>query len=130
MLVRREGVDVAKTLFRFVKQVASLTQKYSAAGLLKISSPRGNGFAGWVQVGLHYFSVHKEKSYAGVVDLASEMVQVRTLLGLPVHEFPDASSLCRTFNRAPMHVWRKLLNRSAALLERSGPVVADARFFD
>jgi hypothetical protein len=51
--------------------VASLAQKHPAAGLLKISNPIGNGFAGWEHVVLHYLRVHDEKTYAGVVDLAS-----------------------------------------------------------
>jgi len=121
---------VLKVLFRFVKQVASLAQKYSDAGLLKVSNPRGNGFAGWKHVVLHYLHIHEEKSYAGIVDLASEMDRVRALLELPLHGFPDASTLYRSFNRAPMCVWRALLRRSAALLDRSGHAAVDATFFD
>jgi hypothetical protein len=111
---------VTKTLFRFVKQVASFAQKHSAAGLLKISRPTGNGFAGWKHVVLHYLRIHKEESYAGVVDLALEMDRVRTLLNLPLFGFPKASTLYRSFNRASMNLWRTLLNRSTKLLDRSG----------
>lgn len=113
-----------------MKQVASLAKKYSDAGLLKVSNPRGNGFAGWKHVVLHYLRVHEEKSYSGVADLASEMDRVRALLQLPLHGFPDASTLYRSFNRAPMCVWRALLRRSAELLERSGHGAADATFFN
>ena len=128
--MKRESASVTKVLFRFVKQVASLAKKYSDAGLLKVSNPRGNGFAGWKHVVLHYLRIHEEKSYAGVVDLASEMDRVRGLLQLPIHGFPDGSTLYRSFNRAPMHVWRALLRRSAALLERSGRGAVDATFID
>jgi IS5 family transposase len=128
--MKRESTVVGKVLFRFVKQVASLAQKYSDAGLLKVSNPRGHGFSGWKHVVLHYLRVHEEKSYAGIVDLASEMDRVRALLQLPLHGFPDASTLYRSFNRAPMHVWRALLRRSATLLERSGHAAVDATFFD
>jgi IS5 family transposase len=121
---------MTKTLFRFVKQVASLAQKHSAAGLLGISKPTGNGFAGWKHVVLHYLRIHKEESYAGVVDLASEMDRVRTLLNLPLFGFPKASTLYRSFNRASMNLWRALLNRSTKLLDRSGHGAIDATFFE
>ncbi|UWG48118.1 Transposase, IS5 family [Halanaeroarchaeum sp. HSR-CO] len=85
--------------------MASLGQKYSAAGLLKVSIPKGNGFVGWKHVVLHYLRVHEEQSYAGVVDLTPKMDRVRGLLHLFLLGFPDASTLYRSFNRAPMHVW-------------------------
>lgn len=121
---------MTKTLFRFVKQVASLAQKLSAAGLLKISNPRGNGFAGWKHVVLHYLRIHKEESYAGVVDMASEMDRLRIPLQLPLFGFPKSSTLYRSFNRTPMHVWRALLKRSTKLLDRSGHAAIDATFFE
>lgn len=121
---------MTKTLFRFVKQVASLAQKYSAAGLLKVSNPTGNGFDGWKHVVLHYLRIHKEESYAGVVDLASEMDRVRFLLQLPLFGFPKPSTLYRSFNRTPMRVWRALLKRSTKLLERSGHAAVDSTFFE
>ena len=104
--MKRERACVSKVLFRFVKQVASLAKKYSAVGLLKISNPAGNGFAGWKPVVLHYLRIEQESSYANVVDFASEMDHGRALLQLPLHGFPDASTLYRSFNRAPMVVWR------------------------
>lgn len=119
-----------KILFRFVKQVASLAQKHSDAGLLKISNSTGNGFAGWKHVVLHYLRIHKEESYEGVIDLASEMDRVRALLQLPLFGFPKPSTLYRSFNRAPMHVWRALLKRSTKLLERSGHGAVDSAFFE
>lgn len=82
------------------------------------------------KVVLHYLRIHEEKSYKGVADLASEMDRVRALLQLPLHGFPDASTLYRSFNQAPIHVWKVLLNRSAALLERSGHGAVDATVSD
>jgi IS5 family transposase len=120
---------VTKTLFRFVKQVASLAQKCSAAGLLQISNPRGNGFADWKHVVLHYLRIHQESSYENIIDLASEMDRVRRLLGLPIDGFPAPSTLYRSFDRAPMFVWRTLLSRSSELLDRSGHAAIDSTFF-
>ncbi|MFB6187682.1 MAG: hypothetical protein ABEI86_12560 [Halobacteriaceae archaeon] len=128
--MKRESGDAAKTLVRFVKQVASLVKKHSDAGFLDISDPSGNGYAGWKNVDLHYLRIHEEKSYEGVADLASEMDRVRALLQLPLHGFPNGSTLYLSFNRAPMHLWRALLNRSAGLLERSGHGAIDSTFFN
>jgi IS5 family transposase len=71
-----------------------------------------------------------EESYAGVVDLASEMDRVRILLKLPLFGFPKPSTLYRSFNRTPMHVWRALLKRSTKLLEHSGHAAVDSTFFE
>jgi IS5 family transposase len=128
--VKREEGGVSRTLFRFVKQVASLAQKCSAAGLMKVSNPIGCGFAAWKHVVLHYLRIHEEKSYAGVVDLASEMDRVRALLNLGRWDFPSPSALYRSFNRAPMSLWRGLLNRSTQLLDRSGHAAIDSTFFE
>jgi len=120
---------VRKTLFRFVKQVASLAQKHSAAGLSKVSNPSGYGFAGWKHVVLHYLRIELGATFAEVVDWASEMDRVRAVLNLSIDGFPHPSTLCRSFNRTPMSVWRVLLSRSARLLERSGHMAVDATFF-
>lgn len=117
------------TLFRFVKQVACLARKYSAAGLLKIRNPSGSGFAAWKHVVLHSLRIERNTTYADVVDVASAMDRVRRLLGLGIHEFPAPSTLCRSFHRAPMSVWRALFSRSAQLLDRSGHTAIDSTFF-
>lgn len=117
-----------KTLFRFVKQVASLAQKHCAAGLITVSDPTGNGFAGWKHVVLHYLRIEMDKSYAETVDYASEMDRIRRLLNLPIFGFPKPSTLCRSFHRTPMAVWRRLLKRSAELLNRSGHAAVDSTF--
>jgi IS5 family transposase len=64
---------VRKTLFRFVKQVASVAQKHSAAGLTKVSNPSGYGFSGWKHVVLHYLRIELGATFEEVVDRASEM---------------------------------------------------------
>lgn len=127
--MKRESAGVAKTLFRFIKQVASLAQKYSDAGLTHISDPSGHGFSGWKHVVLHYLRIHRDATYETVVDLASEMDRVRQLLGLPIHGFPAPLTLYRSFDRAPMHVWRALLTRSSQLLDHSGHGAVVATFF-
>ena len=79
---------MTKALFRFVKQVASLAQKHSAAGLLKVSNPTGNGFAGWKHVVLHHLRIHLEESYAGVVDVAQKWIVYVHCYNYPSLGFP------------------------------------------
>jgi IS5 family transposase len=118
-----------KVLFRFVRQVASLAQKYTAAGLNKISHPTGHGFDGWKHVVLHYLRVHMDASYRQIVDWAEEMDRVRALLNIEFGEFPHPTTLYRSFERTPMSVWRGLLSGTAKLLEQSGHAAIDATYF-
>lgn len=128
--MKRESGDVAQTLFRFVKQVASLAQKCSDAALMQLSHPAGHGFAGWKHAVLLYLREHMDAEYAEVIDWAEEMERVRALLGLDRGEFPHPSTLCKAFKRAPMHVWRQLLRRSSELLNWNGRGAIDATYFD
>jgi hypothetical protein len=120
---------VDKVLFRFVKQVARLAQRYSAAGLTTISHPRGHGFAGWKHIVFHYLRVHMEASVPEIVDWAEEMDRIRAVLNLEFGEFPHYSTLYKSFDRTPMSIWRGLLSGSAELLERSGRAAIDATYF-
>ena len=117
-------------LFRFVKQVASLTQKLTDAAQLKVSDPAGNGFAGWKHALLLYLREHMDAEYQEVIDWAEEMERVRAVLKLERGEFPVPSTLCKAFKRTPMAVWRQLLRQSAELLEQNGHAAIDATYFD
>ena len=128
--VKRESGVVTKTLFRFVKQVASLAQKLTDAAVMQLSHPAGNGFAGWKHAVLLYLREHMDADYDEVIDWAEEMERVRFLLGLRRGEFPAPSTLCKAFKRAPMSVWRQLLRRSAELLPQNGHAAIDATYFD
>ena len=109
---------MAKILFCFVKQAASLAQKRCAASpTAVVSDPAGNGFAGWKHLTLHFLRIHMDASYAEIVDWASEMDRVRAVLQLTRTEFPAPSTLWRSFERVPARVWRQLLRRSAAICD-------------
>ena len=69
-----------------------------------------------------------DKSYEKTIDYASEMDRIRRLLNLPLHGFPGPSTLCKSFHRTPMAVWRRLLKRSAELLDQSGHAAVDSTF--
>ncbi len=127
--MKRESTDVPKVLFRFVRQVASMAQKYSAAGLQQISDPKGNGFAGWKHVVFHYLRVHMEASLPEIVDWAEEMDRIRALLDIEFGDFPHYSTLYKSFDRAPMSLWRGLLSGTADLHEHSGHAAIDATYF-
>lgn len=129
-MLKRESAVVQKTLFRFVKQVASLAQKLTDAALIQLSHPAGNGFAGWNHAVLLYLREHMDAEYEEVIDWAEEMERIRLLLSLRHGEFPAPSTLCKAFKRAPMSVWRELLRRSAELLDQNGHAAIDATYFD
>ena len=86
-----------KTLFGFVKQVASLAQKLTDAALIQLSDPAGNGFAGWKHAVLLYLREHTDAEYEEIIDWAEEMEHIRFLLGLRRGKFPAPSTLCKVF---------------------------------
>ena len=77
-----------KTLFRFVKQVASLAQKLTDAALIQLSDPAGNGFAGWKHAVLLYLREHMDAEYEEIIDWAEEMERIRFLLVFGAGSFP------------------------------------------
>ena len=124
-------MNVPKTLFRFVKQAASLAQKRCAASpTAVVSHAAGHGYADWKHLTLHFLRVHMGASYAEIVDWASEMDRVRALLQLARHEFPAPSTLWRSFERVPTRIWRQLLHRAATICDPGDHGALDATFFD
>jgi len=129
-VLKRESTVVSKVLFRFVKQVASIAQKLSDAAVLQLSDPAGNGFAGWKHAVLHYMRIHMDATFEQVVDWAEEMDRVRALLNLERGSFPHYSTICKSFRRAPMSVWRQLLRQTAELLPQNQHGAIDATYFN
>jgi len=121
---------VPKVLFRFVKQAASIAQKLSDAAALELSDPAGNGYAGWKHAVLHYMRIHMDATFEQVVDWAEEMDRVRGLLSLERGSFPHFSTICKSFNRAPMSVWRQLLRKTAEQLPQNHHGAIDATYFN
>jgi len=121
---------VQKTLFRFVKQAVSIARKLTDAALMQISHPAGNGVAGWKHAVLHFLRLHMDATLQEVLDWAEEMERVRAALVLERGEFPGPSALCKSFDRAPMRIWRELLRLSSELLDQSGHAAIDATYFD
>jgi IS5 family transposase len=58
------------------------------------------------------------------------MERLRAALKIERGEFPGPSALCKSFDRALMHIWRELLRLSSELLEQSGHAAIDATYFD
>ncbi|MFD2373088.1 IS5 family transposase [Haloarchaeobius iranensis] len=119
-----------KVLFRFVKQAVSIARKLTDAALMQISHPAGNGVAGWKHAVLHFLRLHMDATLQEVLDWAEEMERVRAALVLERGEFPGPSALCKSFDRAPMRIWRELLRLSSELLDQSGHAAIDATYFD
>ncbi len=87
-----------ESLFRFVKQAASLAPKRCAASpTAVVSDPAGNGCAGWKHLTLHFLRVHMDATFEEIVDWASEMDRVRAVLQLARSEFPAPSTLWQSF---------------------------------
>jgi IS5 family transposase len=119
------------SLFRFVKQAASLAQKRCAASpTAVVSDPAGNGFAGWKHLTLHFLRIHTGSTYLEIVDWASQMDRIRAILQLARSPFPAPSTLWRSFERVPTRVWRQLLDRSATACNPGDHGAVDATFFD
>ncbi len=95
-----------------------------------VSDPAGNGFADWKHLTLHFLRIHMDASYREIVDWASEMDRVRGLLQLARTDFPAPSTLCRSFERVPIRIWRQLLRRSATRCDPGNHGALDATFFD
>ena len=77
---------------------------------------------------LIYLKVRKNTTYRGLLDERIEMPRIRRTLGLS--ELPAPSTLCKSFNRLDMAVWRIILTLSATLLPTSGVVGVDVSGFD
>jgi len=97
---------------------------------MQISHPAGNGVAGWKHAVLHFLRLHMAATLAEVLDWAEEMERVRAALVTERGEFPGPSALCKSFDRAPMHIWRELLRLSSELLDQNGHAAIDATYFD
>ena len=119
-----------KILFRFVKQAVSLARKLTDAALIQISDPAGNGVAGWKHAVLHFLREHMDATLTEVLDWAEKMERVRAALVLKHGEFLGPSALCKSLDRAPMAVWRELLQLSSELLNQSDHAAIDATYFD
>ena len=119
-----------KILFRFVKQAVSIARKLTDTAVMQISHRAGNGVAGWKHAVLHFLRLHMAATLAEVLDWAEEMERVRAALVTERGEFPGPSALCKSFDRAPMHIWRELLRLSSELLDQNGHAAIDATYFD
>jgi IS5 family transposase len=104
---------VQKALFRFVKQAISIARKLTDAALTQVSHPAGNGVAGWKHAVPHFLRHHMDATLEEALDWAEEMERVRAALVLERGEFPGPSALCKSFDRAPMWIWRELLRLGA-----------------
>ena len=123
MKMKRKRRSVQKVLFRFVKQAVSLARKLTDCAMIQISHPAGNGITGWKHAVLHFLRLHMEATLVEVLDWAEEMDRVRAALVLKRGEFRGPSALCKSFDRAPMSIWRELL-------DQSGHAAIDATYFD
>ncbi|ARS90729.1 IS5 family transposase [Natrarchaeobaculum aegyptiacum] len=92
--------------------------------------PAVGGLARWVHVVLHCFRLEEGHSYRETPNRLKYMSEVRDVLDLDQDELPDYSTICKSFDRLKMWVWRALLRVSAQQHPQSGHVALDSTFFD
>ncbi len=112
-------------LLRFVEQAFHLGCRAVARYSSKFSKRR---YTLHQHIVLLCLKVRKNTTYWTLLDELIEMSRIRSAIDL--EELPTPSTLCRTFNRLDMAVWRVLLNLSVTLLPTNGVVVIDASSFD
>jgi len=71
--------------------------------------PFTGGFARWVDIVLHCFRVEEEHSYRETLNRLEYTAELRELLDLDQDEFPDYTTIYKSFDRLKMWVWRALL---------------------
>jgi len=71
---------VPNLLFCLAKQPVSLAQKLCADSPTAVSDPTAHEFPGWKNVTLHFLWVLMDATYREIVDWASEIDRVRSLL--------------------------------------------------
>jgi len=92
--------------------------------------PASGGFARWKHVVFHCIRIEDGHSYRELVDRVSLMEAVCEELDLDPDDLPKPSTLCKSFDRFKMWVWRQLLRASAQQHPQSGHVALDSTFFD
>lgn len=117
--------DLPKSdLVRFVERAVALASRAVARYSSKFSEKR---YTLRQHVVLLCLKVKKTTSYRDLVDELIEMPRIRDSLELD--SIPSPSTLCKTFNRLEMAVWRVLLIISVADLPLSGVTGIDASGF-
>ena len=107
---------MSNLIFRFAKQVVSLAQKRCAASPTAVRDPTGHG-APRGSMSHCIFRVHMDATYREIADWANEIDRLRDLLQLARMAFPAPATMCRSFERIPMSLWRDFLRKFAKRCE-------------
>jgi hypothetical protein len=112
-------------ILRFTEKAIRLIRRVVSRYFLKFSKHR---YTLPQHVVLLCLKVRKNTIYRGLLDELIDMPRIRRVLVLA--ELPTPSTLCKTFYRLDMTVWRVLSTLSATLLQTSGVVGVDTSGFD
>ncbi len=92
--------------------------------------PASGGFARWKHVVLHCIRIEGDHSYRELIDRVALMEAVCDELELDPDDLAKPSTLCKSFDRFEMWVWRQLLRASAQQLPTSGHASIDGTYFE
>ena len=115
------------SLLDFVQECRRLSKQ--ALGK-RAGEPASGGFARWKHVVLHCIRIEDDYSYRELVDRVALMETICDELGLDPDNLPNPSTLCKSFDRFEMWVWRQLLRASTQQLPISGHAAIDGTYFE
>ena len=114
-------------LLDFVQQCRQLAKQ--ALGK-RAGEPASGGFARWKLVVLHCIRIEDDYSFRELTDHVALMDAICEVLELDPDDLPKPSTLCQSFDRFEICVWRQLLCRSAQQLPTSGHAAIDGMYFE
>ena len=112
-------------LLRFVEEAYQLTLRAVARYSSKFSKQR---YTLHQHIVLLCLKLRKDTTYRTLLDVLIEMLRIRSAINLT--ELPTPSTLCKSFNRLEMTVWRVLHTLSVSLLQTNGVAGIYASGFD
>jgi IS5 family transposase len=115
------------SLLGFVQECRHLAKQ--ALGK-RAGEPASGGFARWKHVVLHCIRIEDDYGYRELVDRVALMEAVCEELDLDPDDLPKPSTLCKSFDRFEMWVWRQLLRASAQQLPTTGHAAINGTYFE
>ena len=88
--------------------------------------PAEGGLARWKHVVITYYRIEEGYSYRETENQLRCFAELREILELDPNDFPDDSTIYKSFDRFNMRVWRTLLRVSAEQHPQSGHIALDS----
>ena len=115
--MKRAQFGVHSNLARFTERCVALSQKAVGSDPDPPIKKGESGYADWVIIAIHGLREYLDHTYRQLLDVLREMPDIVPMLGLPVDELPDFTTVCSRKQDLKMSVWRTLLGLSADLFD-------------